>query len=64
METNEAADPFDIGFLGPYAVVQIADALAQLVEHFDRFQGRKGSRAAFHDSFTTGWLSSIYAETP
>ena len=38
----------DIGLLGPYAVVQVADALAQLVENLGRAQGRQRSVTAFH----------------
>lgn len=33
------ADPFDIGFLGPYALAQVAGALAELVKHFGCFSG-------------------------
>jgi hypothetical protein len=39
----------DISRLRPYAVGQIAKALAQQVEHLHGFQGRPRWRAAFHD---------------
>jgi len=38
MKSNKGAHPIDINLLSPYAVVQIADALAKLVEHLCRFQ--------------------------
>lgn len=42
MESNKQTHPIDINVLRAYAVVQIADALAQLIEHFGRLQrGRK-----------------------
>jgi len=41
MKSNKRANPIDINLLSPYAVVQIADALAQLVEHSCRFQRGK-----------------------
>ena len=40
--------PMDIGLLGAYAVVQIANALAQLIEHFYGPKRRQRSSAAFH----------------
>ena len=42
MESDEGAHPMDIETLRPYAVVQVANALAQLVEHFHGIQGRQG----------------------
>lgn len=34
-ESGCTTDPMDIGLIGPYAVVQVADALAQLVENLE-----------------------------
>lgn len=53
----------DVGTLGSYNVMQIADALAQLVEHPCSFR-REGHRAVFHDSFSTGCNYSTYVERP
>lgn len=39
--------PIDISILCAYAVVQIADALAQLVEHSCRFQGGRETMLLF-----------------
>ncbi len=63
-ETDKGANSIDVGILGPYIVVQIADALAQLVEHPCSFQGREGNRAVFDDSFSTGCNHSIYVKRP
>jgi len=32
MEADERPDPMDIGLLGPYAVVEITNAFAHLIE--------------------------------
>ena len=39
----------DINLPRAYAVVQIANALAKLIEHFHGLQGWQRWRAAFHD---------------
>jgi hypothetical protein len=36
-ESDDGAHPMDMDILRPYAVVQIANALAQLVGHFHGF---------------------------
>ncbi len=39
VQADEDAHPMDIKRFRPYADVQIANSLAQAVEHVDRFQG-------------------------
>lgn len=39
VEADEDAHPMDIERFGPYAVVRMANALAQAVERFDGLQG-------------------------
>ena len=47
MDPDKYAHLIDISILCAYAVVQIADTLAQLVEHSCRFQGREGTVLLF-----------------
>jgi hypothetical protein len=49
VEAHERTHPMDIGLLGPYAVVQVADALAHLIEQPRGAQRREGTGALFHD---------------
>jgi hypothetical protein len=49
VEADIRPNPMDIGLLGPYAVVQVADALAQLFENLGRAQGRQRSVTAFQE---------------
>lgn len=49
MKPDEGAHPMDINLLRPYAVVQIANALAPLVEHFHGLKGRQRCTDAFRD---------------
>ena len=44
--------------LVPYAVQRILDSLRQLGGRGCRAKEREKRRAAFHDSFTTGWISN------
>ena len=53
VETDEEANPIDINFFSPYAVVQVTDMLAQLIKHFCGGQQRQRRCADFHDSFST-----------
>lgn len=48
VEPNVRPNPMDIIPLGSYAVVQIPDALAQLVEDLDRTQWRQVAGDDFH----------------
>ena len=49
VEPDEHSYPIDISLLRAYAVVQIVDAFAQLVENFHGFKRRQRCSAAFHD---------------
>lgn len=48
VEPNVRANPMDISPLGSYAVVQLPDALAQLVEDLERTQWRQVVGDGFH----------------
>ena len=48
VDSDKRPYPIDISLLGAYAVVQIADALAELIEHFHRQKRGQRRRAAFH----------------
>jgi hypothetical protein len=61
MPTYEKAYPVKVSFLGAQAIVQIPNALANLIHQADRVQ-RSG--AGFHKSFITVVLYSINIETP
>ncbi len=49
IESNQCAHPMDINRPRPYAVVQVAKALASRVGHLRRRKGRPRWRAAFVD---------------
>jgi hypothetical protein len=59
MESDKSAHPVDISLFRSYAVVQIANALAQLIEHLDGFQGWQRWVAAFHN-FLVLYKTSVY----
>ena len=48
MEPDKCTHLIDIGILRAYAVVQIANALPQLIEHFHRLKRRQRRSAVFH----------------
>ena len=48
VEADEGPHPVHIGILGARAVVQVADAFTELIQHLGRLQGRQGLAAAFH----------------
>ena len=54
MKPDEPAHPVDITILRPYAVVQVTDALAKLVEQFGRLERGKNKGSAFHGLYNTG----------
>jgi len=64
MESDERPYPIDISFLGAYAVVQIADALAQLIEHFYRQKRGAEKACCFLRSFSAVQKYSLVAEKP
>jgi hypothetical protein len=49
VETDESLYPVDISLLRPYAVVQVTDAFAQLIENLHRTKSRESSSDVFHD---------------
>ena len=56
---DEKAYPVKVSFLSAQAIVQIPNALANLIHQADRAQR---SSAGFHDSFITAYLHGIWAE--
>ena len=62
IESHEGAHPMDMDILRPYAVVEIGNALAQLIEHFHGFhaQGKEGKGFEF-DSATNNAIPAPFA---
>lgn len=48
VKSDEGTHPMGICLLRPYAVMQITNTLAQLVEHLHRLRWRQRCAAAFH----------------
>ena len=62
-EINRGLSPVssvDIRLFGSYAVVQVADALPEPVEHLDGLERRERYGAGFHDRVNTGTMHSIW----
>ena len=55
MKAHEGAHPVDVGLLGAYAVVQVANALAHLIQQPLGLQRRQGGRPPRRDALFHGW---------
>lgn len=60
MKPDEGAHPMDINLLRPYAVVQIANALAQLVEHFHGLTVKGGNGVLLLFAIVRYWMRNQY----
>ena len=63
VEADQGPNPIDIYLLRAYAVVQIANALVQLVEHLRGLQRGQEFGAAFHGCLTLYRISALLSQS-